>query len=215
MGRVRRIEFDGAHHHVTTRANAGGVLFGDDLDRNAFLALVERTVDRVGWYVLTYCLMSTHYHLLVETPRANLAAGMRHLNGSYALRVNTRYERFGHVFQTPYRARLIETEEHLLEVSRYVVLNPVRAGLCKRAADWPWSSHRAVLGQTPPQRWLSVSALLERFAPDPERARSRYAAFVDEGCVDQIPGQIPPGHVPREHVPGPGPGRLQRPGAGS
>ena len=116
-----------------------------------------------------YCLMSNHYHLLIETPEPNIAIGMQWLNSTYAHRFNEKYERIGHLFQRRYADGIILTDEHLHEVIRYIPLNPVRAGLCKRPEDWPWSSCRATLGYGPREPFLSVRPTLDRFSPDPRR----------------------------------------------
>lgn len=134
-----------------------------------------------NWVVQAYCLMSNHYHLLVQTPDANLAAGMRHLNGVYTQLVNRRHARVGHVFQGRYKAVLVDREAHLLEVARYVVLNPVRAAMVSNAAEWPWSSHRAVAGTAAAPVWLDVDALLAPFGRTRAEAVRRYRAHVQRG----------------------------------
>ena len=143
MARPLRIEFPGALYHVTARGNARADIYLSDGDRAAFLALLARTLDRFGWLCHAYCVMSNHYHLLIETPRANLSRGMRHLNGVYTQSFNRIHGRVGHVFQGRYKAILVEQDAHLLELCRYVVLNPVRARLVARAGDWRWSSDGA------------------------------------------------------------------------
>lgn len=191
MGRSRRVEFPGALYHVNSRGNAQQRIFDDDHDYHAFLAIVGRTVDRFQWTCYAYCLMGNHYHLVVQTPEGNLARGMRHLNGSYAQRFNLRNNRKGHVLQGPYGASLIESDGYLLESIRYVVLNPVRAGMCRVPEDWPWSSHRAMIAYEAPPPWLAANTVLELFAVRETRARALYRAFVDS-------------LVPRDQVPSPG-----------
>ena len=131
------------------------------------LNAIGRAKRRHGWKVHAYCLMSNHYHLLIETPEPNIAIGMQWLNSTYAHRFNEKYERIGHLFQRRYADGIILTDEHLHEVIRYIPLNPVRAGLCKRPEDWPWSSCRATLGYGARERFLSVRPTLDRFSPDP------------------------------------------------
>ena len=114
----------------------------DDADRRLFLKLLVRTTKRCGWELQAFCLMTTHYHLVVTTPVRRLSAGMQWLNGVYAQRFNRRYERFGHLFAGRYGARSIESEDYLGRACEYVLLNPVRAGLCERAADWPWNGSK-------------------------------------------------------------------------
>ncbi len=146
MGPIPRLEYAGAMYHVTARGNARQTIFHDGYDYAAFLRELSKVVPRFGWLCHGYCLMPNHYHLLVETPDPNLGRGMLRVNGSYARKHNHRHARVGHVFQGPYDAKLVETDEHLLELCRYVALNPVRAGLCADPADWPWSSFRALVG---------------------------------------------------------------------
>jgi REP element-mobilizing transposase RayT len=183
VGRVPRIQVAGGLYHVTTRGNRGTSIYSDDLDRLAFLDRLGLTANRFEWDVLSYCLMGNHFHLEIQTTHANIAAGMRALNGWYAQRFNARHDVDGHLFGRPYHAEFVEREAHLLEVARYIVRNPVRAGLCDRPGEWRWSSHRAVLGLARAPAWLRVEQLLAPFGgPDPE-ARERYRAFV-EAAID-------------------------------
>ncbi len=194
MARPLRIEFPGALYHVTTRGNAAADIVADDVDRAALVELIGEVVERASWLCHTYCLMDNHYHLLVETPAPSLARGMRHLNGVYTQTFNRTHGRVGHVFQGRYKAILVEREAHLLEVCRYVVLNPVRAGLARDARAWRWSSYRATLAAAP--AWLAADDLLALFAPAPGAARRIYAGFVaegagrDPGLWDRLEGQI-------------------------
>jgi len=178
MGYPLRIEFAGALHHVTTRGNDRKPIFLDDHDRELFLEIVEEVVGRLGWRCVAYCLMTNHYHLLVETPEPNLAGGLRHLNSVYARRFNRRHRRRDHLFGERYSAILVERDAHLLEVARYVVLNPVRAGLCRTAGGWAWSSYRATAGRSPEPPFLAVGWLLGLLAPRRAAAMRRYRAFV-------------------------------------
>ncbi len=134
-----------------------------------------------------YCLMGNHYHLLVETPDANLAKGMRQLNGSYTQWSNRRHHRVGHLFQGRYKAILVDRDAYLLELCRYITLNPVRAKLVKSAGDWPWSSYRAMLGTQDAPKWLSAEALLAPVARSRVLARQRYARFVAQGVKATSP----------------------------
>ena len=146
MARPLRIEYAGAVYHVTSRGDGRKPIFRDDEDRMVLLAILKEVKDRYHWYCYAYCLMENHYHLVIETPDANLSRGMRQLNGVYTMRFNRRHDTVGHVFQGRYKAILIQKERHLLEVCRYVVVNPVRARLVRNPGDWRWSSYRATAG---------------------------------------------------------------------
>ncbi len=145
MARPLRIEFPGALYHLTARGNAGQDIFLDARDSQRFLNILDQVATRLRWRCFAYCLMSNHYHLVVETPAPNLSHGMRQLNGRYTQRFNFRHGRDGHLFQGRYKAILVDREAYLKEVCRYVVLNPVRAGLVPDVRAWRWSSYRATL----------------------------------------------------------------------
>ena len=142
MPRVLRTTLPDGYFHAYSRAVYGAALFTDDRDCRLFLKLFARSAKRCGWEVHALCLMTTHYHVVLESTVAYLAAGMQWLNGVYAQRFNRRHQRFGHLFAGRYGARVIETEEYLEQACEYVLLNPVRAGLCARAVDWPWNASR-------------------------------------------------------------------------
>jgi REP element-mobilizing transposase RayT len=131
------------YFHAYSRAVFGARLFNDDGDHRLFLGMLMRTASRCAWELHAVCLMGTHYHVVLRSKVAHLAAGMQWLNGVYAQRFNTRYERYGHLFASRYGSRLIDNEDYLERACEYVLLNPVRAGLCARAADWPWSGSRS------------------------------------------------------------------------
>jgi len=183
MARSLRIEYPGAVYHVTSRGNGGQAVFLDDGDRAAFLQCLGLSIERHGWRCHGYCLMDDHYHLLLETPRANLSLGMRQVNGVYTQAFNRAHERGGHLFQGRYKAILVERDAYLLELARYVVLNPVRAGLVARAGDWPWSSYRATAGEGAGPPWLVVDWLRRQFG-GPE-AWAPYRQYVAEGMADK------------------------------
>ena len=147
MVRPLRIEYEGALYHVTSRGNAGGDIFVDDKDRTRFLETFSEVVERYRFIIHAYCLMSNHYHVMVETPQGNLSAGMRQLNGVYTQRFNVHRGSRGHLMQGRYKAFLVEKESYLLELSRYIVLNPVRAGKVASPHQWAWSSYRQIGGQ--------------------------------------------------------------------
>ncbi|MGE0826479.1 MAG: transposase [Candidatus Binatia bacterium] len=181
MTRPLRVEFPGAVYHVTARGDGREAIFIDDSDRRLFLEVVGHVLDRFAWQCHAYCLMGNHYHLLIETPEANLSRGMRQMNGVYTQRFNRRHARVGHVFQGRYKAIVVQKDEHLLELCRYVVLNPVRAGMVKRVQDWHWSSYRVTVGQTDSPSWVTTDWLLAQFGQRQAAAIRAYQQFVTEG----------------------------------
>lgn len=181
MARPLRLEFPGAVWHVMARGNDRQAVFPDDGDREAFLDVLSRVVRSTRWRLHAYVLMPNHYHLLVETPEPNLSSGMRQLNGIYTQRTNIRHGRTGHLLQGRFKGILVERESHLLELCRYVVLNPVRAGLAPSASDWPWSSFRATAGLAPAPHWLDTRWTLEQFASSRSSAGQAYRRFVADG----------------------------------
>ena len=195
MARPLRIEFPGAVYHVTSRGNARQNIVEDDKDRTSFLTLLAQVLDRYGWLCHAYCLMDNHYHLLLETPKANLSHGMRQLNGRYTQVFNRRHHRVGHLFQGRFTAILVEKEAHLLELCRYVVLNPVRAKMVAHPRLWHWSSYRGTAGELTGPAWLSTEWVLGQFGVRQREAHQRYRQFVLEGRDgprpwEQIQGQI-------------------------
>ncbi len=183
MTRPPRVIDPAAVYHVTSRGNNGCAHYLDDDDRRMFLAMLGRAVARHDWLVRAYCLMTNHYHLVVQAPLGGpaLSKGMQELNGGYSRTFNARHRRRDHLRRNRFHAEPIEEESHLLEACRYVVLNPVRAGMCETAEAWPWSSYQATAGVRPAPRFLSAGWLLELFSPDLARARERYRGFVADG----------------------------------
>ena len=181
MARPLRLEYPGAIYHVTSRGNEKRPIFKDDQDRHTFLDLLEAVNRRYHCICHAYCLMENHYHLLIETPEGNLSLGMRQLNGVYTQFFNRRHLRTGHLFQGRYKAILIQKESHLLEVCRYVVLNPVRAGLVERPEGWKWSSYRATAGYERRHSCLTTDWVLGQFSATRGKAEKGYRSFVREG----------------------------------
>ena len=182
-----RIEFPGAVYHVTSRGNGRQKIFLDDQDNHKFLELLGKTLERFNWICHAYCLMVNHYHLMIETPDANLSKGMHHLNATFCQSHNKRHDTVGHLFQGRFKAIVVDRESYLLELARYVVLNPVRAGMVARPEDWPWSSFRATAGLPAPAYspeaapFLTTAWLLGQFDTDETKARRRYIDFVSSG----------------------------------
>jgi len=150
-------------YHAYSRGNRRATIFFDDADYATFLRHFESVVERFEWMCHGFCLMPNHYHLLLETPEPNLARGMHVLNLAYARHLNWRYARSGHVFQGPYRSSLVRREPHLIELCRYIALNPVRAGLVAHPADWRWTSYRATAGLEPAPPYLTTARVLGFF----------------------------------------------------
>jgi len=183
MARPLRIEFSGAVYHITSRGDGREDIFLSDDDRWTFLNVLKGVVARFGWYCHAYCLMSNHYHLMIETPKANLSRGMRQLNGVYTQRFNRNQHRVGHVFQGRFKSILIEKDAHLLELCSYIVRNPVLAGMVNDVVAWQWSSYRATAGLEPPAEFLTISWVLEQFNGKSEN----YRKYVADQCVLDSP----------------------------
>ena len=181
MAYVPRIEVPYGYYHVGSRGNNRRPIYSDDRDREFFLSQVRRVARRYGWSFYAYCLMGNHYHLVLQIGERGLARGMCELNTGYALTFNARHGRINHVFGKRYWSELITADAHLVAACRYVVQNPVRAGLCGACEDWAWSSYRATVGLALPQPFLSVRDVLGVVAPgalDPVARFREYCADV-------------------------------------
>ena len=192
MTRPLRVLYPGAIYHVTARGNERLSIFRDAADYEQILKQLALAIERYGWICHGYCLMGNHYHMLIETPRANLPIGMRHLNGCYARWFNKRWGRVGHLFQGRYSAELVEKHAYLLELIRYIALNPCRTQppLCRTPEEYPWSNYPVLLGLAPKPAWLTVDWVLSRFGDDYDGARRRVKAFVAEGLGTQPPHAV-------------------------
>jgi putative transposase len=180
MPRLPRVLVPNGIYHVTARGNRRQQIFADGRDRAFFLRTFEAVVVGLGWRCHAYCLLGNHYHLLVQTPSADLSLGMHRLNSEHAHWFNHRHSVDGHLFQRRFHSVLVESDWHLLELVRYVALNPVRIGLCRNPADWRWSSFRYLAADLRPPRFLAVKDVLAFFGPDPVRARQAILEFVRE-----------------------------------
>jgi putative transposase len=181
MSRPLRLEFAGALYHITSRGNGRNLIYLQDDDFELFLQILANVCERYNWLVHAYCLMSNHYHLLVETPDANLSQGMRQLNGVFTQSMNRKHHRVGHLFQGRYKAILVDKDAYLLELCRYIVLNPVRANMLNSPEEWPWSSWHCMLGNVESPAWLSTDTLLVQFAKNRQDAIQSYIDFVKSG----------------------------------
>ncbi len=196
MARPLRIEYSGALYHVTSRGNEKKSIFKDDKDRKIFLEVLQEVNERFYWLCHAYTLMDNHYHLVIETPEGNLSQGMRQLNGVYTQAFNKRHQRVGHLFQGRYKAILIDRECYLLDVCRYIVLNPLRANAVKSLRDWKWSSYGATAGFEKPHSCLTTDWILGQFGTkNKSAARERYRKFITDGVGEdtiwcRVKGQI-------------------------
>lgn len=177
MGRPHRVQASNGVYHVTTRGVRRLEVFEDTLDYAKFEKLLETIVGERRWAIYSYCQMPNHYHLLLETPDADISDGMFWLNGVYARWFNARHNYTGHLFEERFYSEFVRSNAHLLNLACYIPLNPVRAGLCLTAGDWPWSSYRATVGRRKTS-WLSTDWLLAQFGTDPACAVIEYERFV-------------------------------------
>ncbi len=181
MARPLRIEYPGAVYHVTSRGNAGELIYKDDQDRRKFLEILAKAKKKYNTLCHTYCIMDNHYHLLLETLDGRLSLLLRQINGVYTQYFNRRYNRRGHLFQGRYKGILIQKDSHLLEVCRYTVLNPVRAGMVKSTELWKWSSYSALAGLYKASECLDKDWIIGCFGKTKKKAEKSYRQFVLDG----------------------------------
>ncbi len=183
MARQLRVEFENAFHHITSRGNQRDKIFYDAADREKFLEILSRTKERYGFLLHAYALMDNHYHLLMETPKANLSQIMQNINTSYTVYVNRKYQRHGHLLQGRFKGIIVDKDKYLISLSRYIHLNPVRAKLVKRPVDYPWTSYSAFIEQKSENSLIDKEDTLLYFSKRINRAAKAYKEFVeaDEG----------------------------------
>ena len=185
MARPLRIEYPGAFYHITSRGNERKDIFRSARDREKFLSYPESSTQRYAAVIHVYCLLTNHYHLLLETPLGNLSQIMRHINGAYTTYFNSRRQRSGHLFQGRYKAIVVDADEYAGELSRYIHLNPVRAGIVERPEEYQWSSYQCYIGYRKKPQWLKTDFISEYFGKKVSTAQKRYRkfvnAFVDKG----------------------------------
>ncbi|PMO34085.1 REP-associated tyrosine transposase [Vibrio breoganii] len=186
MSRPLRLEFAGALYHVTARGNERNWIFSQDDDFTLYLTVLDEVCERYNWVIHAYCLMSNHYHLLLETPDGNLSKGMRQLNGVFTQKINRKHNRVGHLFQGRYKSIVVDQETYLLELCRYIVLNPVRAKMVDTPDEWQWSSWPNMVGNNSSPDWLSTDSILLQFASDRDKAVDAYKRFVAEGVGVEV-----------------------------
>ena len=185
MGRPLRIEYPNAFYHVTSRGNERKDIFKTIRDRDKFLTYLHTATERYGAAVHVYCLMSNHYHLLLETPDGNLSQIMRHINGAYTNYYNTKRNRAGHLFQGRYKAILVEADGYAAELSRYIHLNPVRARMVGEPEAYRWSSFKAYIGESKAPEWLKTDFILRYFGSNGQ-AGNKYHSFVHELLGEEV-----------------------------
>jgi len=187
MTRPLRLEFPGALYHVTSRGNRQKSIYHDDSDRYAWQDTLRLVCQRHNFVVHSFCQMGNHFHLLIETADANLAQGMRQLNGIYTQHFNRRHRLVGHLFQGRYKAILVQKESYLLALCRYIALNPVRANMVSSPDGWQWSSHHYLVNSASPPAWLEHDRLLALFGDTRDAAIAAYRAFVIAGIGETSP----------------------------
>jgi len=186
MGRPLRIEYPGALYHVTSRGNEKRRIFLQDSDRLRFLRILEEYHERYGILIHNYVLMNNHYHLILETPRGNLLKVMHGLNGGYTGYFNRKHGRVGHLFQGRYTGILVDRDSYLLQLSRYLHLNPVVAKIVERPEQYKWSSYRSFIREGKQLGWVEYRWLLSQFGRDKKGARKKYKEFVEEGLRKKV-----------------------------
>ena len=186
MSRPLRIEWEGGFYHITARGNEKRPIFRIERDFLRFVGRFERIYERYGVLIHAYVLMTNHYHLLLETPRENLSTALHDLNTAYTNYFNRRHDRVGHLFQGRYRSIVVEKDSYLLELSRYIHLNPVRAGMVKRPEAYRWSSYPCYLSSEFCPEWLRREEILGQMDKSPVKGRRKYRQFVEEGLNREI-----------------------------
>ena len=186
MARPLRIEYAGAFYHVTSRGNEGRKIFDFNADRERFLSYLKEAHQRFKIMIHAYCLMDNHYHLLVETPLANLSRGMQMINSGYTTYYNFKNKRLGHLFQGRYKAILVEKDSYAQQLSRYIHLNPVRTGTVSRPEEYPWSSYRYYTHSKETPAFLTSEFILTLFSNKRYEGQKDYKSFVEEGLSKEM-----------------------------
>ncbi len=186
MSRPLRIEYPGAFYHVTSRGNERKTVFQSNRDREKYLSYLELTHERYGAVIHVYCLMGNHYHLLLETPRGNLSKILHYINGAYTTYFNIKRGRSGHLFQGRFKGILVDKDEYCKELSRYIHLNPVRAGMVKAPLEYPWSSYRYFVGRDKKPKWLTTEFVLRDFGSEGGRGFKKYREYVERGEINEL-----------------------------
>jgi putative transposase len=186
MARPPRVEYPGAVYHVINRGNAGENLFKSNRDREKFLMYLEKAVERFTLKIHIYCLMNNHFHILLETPLPNLSRAIQWINVSYAGYFNRKHHRNGHLFQGRFKSILVDADEYLKHLSRYIHLNPVRAKIVERPDEYQWSSYPALVGKTKQPEWMETEWLLSQFGTQKKHAVMNYKNFVEKADIHSL-----------------------------
>lgn len=179
MSRPLRIGYPNAFYHVTARGNERQAIYKSNKDREHFLEYLESATERYKAVIHVYCLMDNHYHILLQTPEGNLSQIMHHINGAYTNYFNTKRKRTGHLFQGRYKAFLVSIDEYAKELSRYIHLNPVRAGMVEKPGEYRWSSYKDYISLNNPPNWLHTDFVLNLIDKNVKVARAGYKRFVE------------------------------------
>lgn len=185
MPRPLRAAFANATYHITARGNNSESLFRDTYDRYDYLSILARLKGRLPIRIFAYALLTNHIHLVLQTPDANVSSAMRLLHGAYAAGFNRKYKRTGHLFGGRFRSRIIDDDQYLLEATRYVHLNPVRAGLAESPEDYPWSSYRLYVSPEVQESFIDPRPVLGLLSAGDAASRGAYARFV----IDRVEKQ--------------------------
>lgn len=186
MARPLRLEFEGAYYHITSRGDQRGKIFFDVRDRERFLEILKRTKERYGYLLHAYALMDNHYHLFIETPKANLSQIMQNINTSYTVYVNKRHKRYGHLFQGRFKGIIVDKDTYLMVLTRYIHLNPVRAGIVKRPEDYRWTSYMEYIGAGKEKELLvDITGTLSCFSKTKGTAMKAYREFINDGIGEE------------------------------
>lgn len=185
MSRPLRIQYASALYHITSRGNARQKIFLAEQDYKIFLQTLAGVIKRYNWICYAYCLMPNHYHLLIKTLDPNLSIGMRQLNGNYTQSFNIKHKRVGHLFQGRYKAILVEDENYLYQLIRYIVLNPIRAKLVKTLLSWQWSSHKEMVKNSAPSKYFSKKEVLLLFDKNHNKAKQIYTDYIKAKIEDE------------------------------
>jgi hypothetical protein len=187
MARPTRVELKNAVYFISSKGNGSRPIADDDADREMFLDTLKYVINRYGWICHAYCIGATEYDLAIETPKPNLSIGMRQLNGMYTQKYNKKHGVRGHIFQGRFKAVIVEKDAYLLDICRYVVSLPTRAGLTKNINNFKWSSYRATTGHSAVPEFLNVDWVLSQFAKRTKIAQKKYSDYIKAGKKAESP----------------------------